>query len=111
MIIESVRPVLAVSAGFIAALLILFFGNKVRPNVREAITMIASVVMAVLVFSMVPEVHGGNVYVTKLWNIVDGIELALRTDSASMVFACVSSGLWILTSIYLHSSYSTFCWT
>lgn len=100
MIIESVRPVLAVSAGFIAALLILFFGNKVRPNVRESITMIASVVMAALVFSMVPAVHAGNVYVTKLWIIVDGVELALRTDSASMVFACVSSGLWILTSIY-----------
>ena len=100
MIIESVRPILAVSAGFIAALLILFFGNKVRPNVRESITMIASVVMAALVFSMVPAVHAGNVYVTKLWNIVDGVELALRTDSASMVFACVSSGLWILTSIY-----------
>ena len=52
MIIESMRPVLAVSAGFIAALLILFFGNKVRPNVREAITIIASIVMASLVFSI-----------------------------------------------------------
>ena len=100
MIIESMRPVLAVSAGFIAALLILFFGNKVRPNVRESITIIASVVMASLVFSMVPEVLNGSVYVTKLWTIVDGIELSLRTDSAAMVFACVSSGLWILTSIY-----------
>ena len=100
MIIESMRPVLAVSAGFIAALLILFFGNKVRPNVREAITIIASVVMASLVFSMVPEVLSGNYYVCKLWTIVDGIELALKTDPAAMVFACVSSGLWILTSIY-----------
>ena len=73
MIIESMRPVLAVSAGFIAALLILFFGNKVRPNVRESITIIASVVMASLVFSMVPEVLSGNVYATHLWTIVDGI--------------------------------------
>ena len=100
MIIESMRPVLAVGTGFIAALLILFFGNKVRPNVREAITIIASVVMASFVFSMVPEVLNGNYYICKLWTIVDGIELALKTDPAAMVFACVSSGLWILTSIY-----------
>lgn len=100
MIIESMRPVLAVSAGFIAALLILFFGNKVRPNVREAITIIASIIMASLVFSMIPEVLAGNMYETKLWTIVDGIELKLKTDAAAMVFACVSSGLWILTSIY-----------
>ncbi len=89
MIIESMRPILAVSAGFIAALLILFFGNKVRPNVREAITIIASIVMASLVFSMVPEVLQGNAYTTHLWTIVDGIELALKTDPAAMVFACV----------------------
>ena len=100
MIIESMRPVLAVGAGFIAALLILFFGKKVRPNVREAITIIASIVMASLIFSMVPDVLGGNMYVARLWTIVDGIELTLKTDPAAMVFACVSSGLWILTSIY-----------
>lgn len=100
MIIESIRPALAVGVGFIAALTILFFGNKIRPNLREAVTMIASVIMAGLVFSMVPEVLAGNVYVTHLWNVVDGIELTLRTDSAAMVFACVSSGLWILTSVY-----------
>ena len=88
MIIESMRPVLAVCAGFIAALLILFFGNKVRPNVREAVTIIASVVMASLVFSMVPEVLNGNVYVCKLWTIVDGIELSLRTDYAAMFLHC-----------------------
>ena len=81
MIIESMRPVLAVGTGFIAALLILFFGNKVRPNVREAITIIASVVMASFVFSMVPEVLNGNYYICKLWTIVDGIELFMPLEN------------------------------
>lgn len=100
MIIESIRPALAVGTCFIAALLILIFGNKIRPNLREAITMIASVVMAGFVFSMVPDVLSGNTYMAKLWCIVDGIELTLKTDNAAMVFACVSSGLWIVTSVY-----------
>ena len=100
MIIESIRPALAVSIPLFSALLILFFGNKIKPNQRESITIIASIIVAAIVFSMVAEVKDGNEYVTILWNIVDGISLKLKTDAAGMVFACVASGLWILTSIY-----------
>ena len=98
--IISARPALAIAIALLAAILILFLGNRIKPNWREAITMAAALAMAGLVFSMAPAVAGGSVYVSKLWTIVDGIELALRTDSAGMVFACIASGLWILTSIY-----------
>lgn len=98
--ITSARPALAIAIALLAAILILFLGNRIKPNWREAITMAAALAMAGLVFSMAPAVAGGSVYVSKLWTIVDGIELALRTDSAGMVFACIASGLWILTSIY-----------
>ena len=100
MIILSLRPALAVAAPLIAALIILFFGNRIKPNAREAVTMTASAVMASIVFSMVPGVLKGEVYVSELWRIVDGITLTLKTDSAGMVFACVASALWIITSIY-----------
>ena len=100
MMIHSLRPALAVGTALIAALLILFFGNRMKPNVRESITMAASVIMAGIVFSMVPAVLSGDVYISRLWTIAGGIDLTLKTDGAGMVFACIASSLWILTSIY-----------
>lgn len=100
MTILSFRPALAVLCGLVAALLILFLGNRIKPNFRETITITASVLMTLIVFSMIPEVLDGNTYEAVLCNIVDGIQLKLKTDAAGMVFACVASFLWILTSIY-----------
>lgn len=100
MIIESIRPAIAIGAALLAALLILFLGNRLRPNVRESITLTAAVVMAGVIFSMAPQVLEGNVYTVTLWSIADGLELKLKTDGAGMVFACIASGLWILTSVY-----------
>lgn len=98
--IMSMRPAAAVAVALLAAVLILVLGNRVRANVRESFTMAAALLMAGLVFSLVPAVAGGQVYVSSLWTIAEGITLKLRTDSAGMVFACVASGLWILTSVY-----------
>lgn len=100
MTIISIRPFLAVAVSLLAALLILTLGNRVKPDVREGITLSAAVIKAALVFSMVPAVLSGSEYYFCLWEIVDGIELAFRTDAAGMIFACVASGLWIVTSIY-----------
>lgn len=100
MIISSIRPALAVGVALLAAVLILFFGNRIKANLREAITLTAAVIMTGLIFSMVPGVLDGNIYVSKMWTIVDGIDLTLKTDGAGMVFACIASFLWILTSIY-----------
>ena len=79
MIMTSYTPVLAVSCGLFAAILILFLGNKINPNTRESITIITSIIMTTLVFIMVPEVLNGNVYEATLWQIVDGIELKFKT--------------------------------
>ena len=100
MTILSIIPFLAVVVSLAAAFLILVFGNRVKPNVREAVTLLAAVIKAALVFSMVPAVLKGNEYYFCLWEIADGVELAFRTDAAGMVFACVASGLWIVTSVY-----------
>ncbi|MBR3705734.1 MAG: monovalent cation/H+ antiporter subunit D family protein [Firmicutes bacterium] len=100
MIIESLRPLAAVAVSLLAAVLIMICGNRVKPDVREGITLGAAVIKALLVFSMVPAVLAGNEYYCSPWKIVDGISLAFRTDAAGMVFACVASGLWIVTSIY-----------
>lgn len=100
MIIVSIRPALAVAIPLLAALLILFFGNRVKPNVREAVTLTAAVSMAAVILSMVPSVLGGHEMAIGIWRLAAGLSLALKADAAGLVFACIASVLWILTSVY-----------
>ena len=98
--IESLRPVAAVGVCLLAAGLILLFGNRLHRNLREGMTIAAAVCAAGLVFSMTPAVLDGQIYEARLWQIAEGVELAFRTDAAGMVFACIASFLWVLTSFY-----------
>ena len=94
------RPVIAVFISMIAAGVILLRGNRISANRREAITFGAAVIKAVCIFSMVPQVLAGNEFDIILFEIAGGISLELKVDGAGMVFGCVASGLWILTSVY-----------
>lgn len=97
-VITDIRPFLAVGVSMLAALLIMFSDKK--PNVREAWTLIAAFLKVTIIFSMLPAVWNGQVYEYTLFNIVDGIGFTLRTDAAGMLFAGLSSFLWVLTSFY-----------
>jgi multicomponent Na+:H+ antiporter subunit D len=96
----SFRPVLAVLVSLIASGLIYVLGEHIHRNAREAITLVASVLKIVIVYSMVPYIVAGNEIQIKLFRIVENVWLAFRVDAAGMVFACVASTLWLLTSIY-----------
>lgn len=98
MTIISIRPFLAVGISLLAALLIMFSGKK--PNLREGWTVGAAIIKVALIFSMVPAVVAGNVYEYTLFNITDTVGFTLRTDAAGMIFACVSSFLWIPVAFY-----------
>lgn len=98
MIVESIRPVLAISCPFISVFLILLF-NK-RPNVREACTMLASTAQFLIIFSMAPIIAGGDVIETPLFTIYTGIVFAFKIDAFGLIFAITSSFLWILVSSY-----------
>lgn len=94
------RPVIAVFISMFAAAIIIMFGSRISQNERESITFAAAAIKAVCVFSMVPAVLAGESFEITLFHLVDGIDLAFKADSLGMVFACVASGLWILTSVY-----------
>lgn len=94
------RPLLAVLVSLLASGLIYVTGEHVKPNVRESITLTASVLKIALVWSMVPAVLAGREIRLVLFEIVKGVGLEFNVDPAGMVFACVASTLWILTSIY-----------
>jgi len=74
--------------------------SSARPNLRETWSLLAAFAKAALVLSMLPAVLAGRTLVCPLWPISPGVELALRVDTLGLVFAVVSSTLWVLTSFY-----------
>ena len=94
------RPGLILLLPLIAACLIYLLGERVHPNVREGITFLAAVPMAALVYSMIPAVFAGTKVGFTLLEIVKGVRLQFSVDAAGMIFACVASTLWIVTSCY-----------
>lgn len=98
MIITDIRPVLAAGFPLLACILILFSGKK--PNLREFFSIACAVGAAGLIYSMAGDVHGGTIYEWTLFQATDTISFTLRTDAAGMLFACVSSTLYVIVIFY-----------
>ncbi len=94
----SFLPIAAIIVSFIAFLLIIVFRN--RPNIREAVTILASIGKFSIVFSMLGSVLEGRYPEAQLFSLSPGIGLALRVDEAGIIFALLASILWIVTSFY-----------
>ncbi|MFQ5828465.1 MAG: proton-conducting transporter membrane subunit [Candidatus Methylomirabilia bacterium] len=97
-VVEAWTPGLVLLPSLLAVGLILLSSRA--PALRESWSILASVVQAALVFSMVPGAVGGLELQTTLMEISPGVSLVLRVDAFGMVFAALSSGLWVLTTIY-----------
>jgi multicomponent Na+:H+ antiporter subunit D len=88
----------AVLAPLVAAVLILL--SRRTPDVREAWTILAALVMVGASASLVPGVRRGEVAEVTVLPLAEGIELGFRADAAGVVFALMASVLWLLTSSY-----------
>ncbi|MFP4631948.1 MAG: proton-conducting transporter membrane subunit [Halobacteriales archaeon] len=96
--VESLRPLATVLVSAVAVPLILALHRN--PDFREAVTLAAATAKVGLVGSMVPGVLSGDVYVSDLGGLVEGVELVLRADALGMLFAALASLLWLFTSVY-----------
>ncbi|MCK4729047.1 MAG: monovalent cation/H+ antiporter subunit D family protein, partial [Desulfobacterales bacterium] len=96
--ITSIKPVLAVSVSLLATLLIIV--SSKRPNLREGWTFLAAFIKLGIVCSMIPVVLRGQEIVYNLIDVVPGVGIAFRVDALGLLFALVSSSLWIITSAY-----------
>lgn len=94
------RPGIIVLLPLIASCLIYVLGEHILPNYREAITFAAAFPMAASVYSMIPAALAGKEIGFTLLEIVKGVPLQFSVDAAGMIFACVASTLWIVTSCY-----------
>ena len=94
----SIRPLLAVAVAGLAALAVLLLNN--REKLRDVVSPLAAIAMFAIVASMAPTVLAGGTVDLRLFEILPGIDFAFRVDALGMVFATVSSLLWIVAAIY-----------
>ncbi|MFH7326957.1 monovalent cation/H+ antiporter subunit D family protein [Desulfurivibrio sp. C05AmB] len=94
----QIAPVIAICASLAAVPLIAISGS--RPNLREFWTFLAAGIKFAMVFSLAGWVLAGNVVEVELIRVLPELSIALRVDSFGMVFALVSSFLWIVAATY-----------
>ena len=96
--IYSIRPLLAVLVSLLTAFLILALDKK--PNVRDTASFIAAIIKFLIVASMAPIILSGGSIELNLFTILPGIDFKFKVDALGMVFATISSLLWIFASVY-----------
>jgi multicomponent Na+:H+ antiporter subunit D len=95
--IISIRPLFAV---LVSLLVTPILASSRNPNVREAWTFAAAISKFILVASMLPLVLEGKTLIFNAVQILPSVPLAFKVDAFGMLFALVSSSLWIVTSAY-----------
>lgn len=90
--------ILAVAVPAIGAVLIALTGS--RPNVREAVTLVTSALLAACVYSLLPTVLAGERPSVELRQMLPGLNIRLELEPLGMVFAGIASLLWPITSLY-----------
>lgn len=95
--ISSIQPVIPIAAAALAGLLILFNGDKAFYRVLWSTA--ASIIAFVAIATMVPGALAGDILVAHLGTPI-GLSLTLRVDSLGLLFALVSSSMWLFVNIY-----------
>jgi multicomponent Na+:H+ antiporter subunit D len=96
--IVSIKPLLAIAVSLFGTIIIIAL-NK-RPNLREFSTFVIAFLKFGIIASMIPAVLEGTRLVYNLIEVLPGVGIAFRVDSLGLLFALVSSSLWIVTSFY-----------
>jgi len=95
--VYSIKPLLAVLVSLCA---VPFLIASKRPNVRESWTFAAAILKFLIVLSMLPSVLKGTEFVFTVIEVIPEVPIRFRVDALGMLFALVSSSLWIVTSAY-----------
>ena len=70
------------------------------PNLRETLTLASTLLLLACVLTLLPAVLAGERPALALFELLPGLEIALRVEPLGMLFALVASGLWIVNSLY-----------
>ncbi len=80
-----------------AALIPLFHRH---PNQREAVSIIAAVILFALVASLTQPVIAGARPSVTIVTLIPGLALSFTVEPLGLLFGLVASGLWIVTTLY-----------
>ena len=95
--VTSIKPLLAVLVSLLVTPILI---SSRTPNVREAWTFVAAAAKFILVASMLPTILDGSEIVFTVAEVLPGVAIKFRVDALGMLFALVSSTLWIVTTAY-----------
>jgi len=95
---DAWMPLLIVLSSLLAGLVIFFLAED-RVKTRIGLNLGAALFKLALVAIMLWGVFNGHHYETRL-PLLPGLDLVLRADALSMLFVALSSGLWLLTTVY-----------
>jgi multicomponent Na+:H+ antiporter subunit D len=70
------------------------------PNLRETITLVSGAVLSLCVLLLVPRVAEGASPELFLFELLPGLPVAFRVEPLGMLFALISSLLWVVSTIY-----------
>ncbi len=70
------------------------------PNLREAVTLVSSALVATLVMMLAARFLDGEVFALTLLEPLPGIAIAFETEALGVLFALVAGVLWLVTSVY-----------
>jgi len=70
-----------------------------RPNLREAVTLLAAACLFLLALGLMPVV-GDTPEAQVLWHLLPGLSFALQGEALGVLFALLASFLWLVTAIY-----------
>ena len=82
----------------LGALAVVLAGS--RPNLREAMSLGAGVVLLALVVRLLPRVLSGDWPRTVLAEPIPGLALAFSAEPLGVLFGLIASFLWIVTTVY-----------
>jgi len=70
------------------------------PNLRESVTLVTAIGLALAVWSLVPEILAGSRPSMQVTEILPGLAIAFLVEPLGILFAVLASLLWIVNSIY-----------
>lgn len=91
-------PLLVLLTSLVASGLIFWIGET-RSRLRTGVNLAAAVIKIVLVAIILIGVLAGEVYETR-FALLDGVDFVLHADALGVLFAGLSSLLWLLTTVY-----------
>jgi multicomponent Na+:H+ antiporter subunit D len=98
MTVESSRLLLPILITFLAPLAI--YLCRKNQNRREGASFVAAALCFCAVLSLAPGILEGSVYKYTLFHILPGISVTFAADGLSMLFAIISTFLWIFATSY-----------